>query len=202
MTTTPDADPQKEGLLASAYRLVTAPFSMRTLKNITTRHKKRKSSPSKMVCINKIANNLTSRAENSNTASLVVSSPSDSMQMPTPDEMIVFNAQCNKCIAKEVQFYFPSYEDFVNCKDDRLKVILSALNAANEGCDNDVRIKYPGFILEPPLIDINKLIQVIQCIYLVQVVKYSLGVTKKDEKEETKEFDASATGNKDSDTER
>ena len=52
VTTTPDAAPQKEGLLAHAYRLMTAPFSMRTLKNITTRNKKRKSSPNKMVCIN------------------------------------------------------------------------------------------------------------------------------------------------------
>ena len=94
--------------------------------------------------------------------------------------MILFNAQCNKCIIEEVQLYFCSYKDFVNCDDDRLKVILSALNAANVGHYNDLRIKYPGFILEPPLIDINKLVQVIQCIYLAQVVKYLLGVAKKD----------------------
>ena len=164
VTTTPDATPQKEGLLASAYRLVTAPFSMRMLKNVTTKHKKRKSSPSKMVHINKITDNLTSKAENSNTASLGVSSPSNSMQILTPNEMILFNTQCNKCITEEVQFYFCSYEDFVNCKDDRLKVILSVLNAANVGCYNDLRIKYPGSILEPPLVDVNKLVQVIQCI--------------------------------------
>ena len=30
VTSTPDAAPQKEGLFASAYRLMTAPFSMRT----------------------------------------------------------------------------------------------------------------------------------------------------------------------------
>ena len=147
VTTTPDAAPQKEGLLASAYRLVTAPFSMRTLKNVTTRHKKGKSSPSKMVCINEIADNLTSKAENSNTASLGISSPSDSMQILTPNEMILFNAQCNKCITEKVQLYFHSYKDFVNCDDDRLKVILSALNAANVGHYNDLRIKYIGFIL-------------------------------------------------------
>ena len=47
VTTTPDAAPQKEGLLASAYRIMTAPFSMRTPKNVTTRNKKRKSSPNK-----------------------------------------------------------------------------------------------------------------------------------------------------------
>ena len=49
VTTTPDAAPQKKGLLASAYRIVTAPFSMRTPKNVTTRHKKRKSSLVKIV---------------------------------------------------------------------------------------------------------------------------------------------------------
>ena len=169
MTTTPNAAPQKEGLLASTYRLVIVPFSMRTPKNVTTRHKKRKSSPSKMICINEIADNLTSKTENSNTASLGVSSPTSSMQIPTPNEMVLFNAQCNKCIAEEVLLYFCSYEDFVNCNDDRLKVILSALNSAHEGHYNDLRIKYTGFIFEPPLIDINKLVQVIQCIYLALV---------------------------------
>ena len=62
VTTTPDAAPQKEGLLASAYRIMTAPFSMTTPKNVTTRNKKRKFSPNKMVCINEIADNLTSKA--------------------------------------------------------------------------------------------------------------------------------------------
>ena len=80
--------------------------------------------------------------------------------------MILFNSQCNKCITEEVQLYFRSHEDFVNCENDRLKVILSALNAANVGCYNDLRIKYTGFIFEPPFIDINKLVQVIQCIYV------------------------------------
>ena len=195
MTTIPDAAPQKEGLLASAYGLVTAPFSMRTPKNVTTRDKKRKSSPSKMVCVNEIADNLTSKAENPNTTSLEVSSPNNSMRIPTPNEMFLLNANCKKCIAEEVQFYFKGYEDFVNCKNDRLKVIISALNAATVGCYNDLRIKYPGFMLEPPLIAINKLVQVIQCVYSAQVVQYSLGSSKK---EETKKSDASATGNNDS----
>ena len=34
MTTTPDAAPEKEGLLASAYRVMTLPFLMKTPKNI------------------------------------------------------------------------------------------------------------------------------------------------------------------------
>ena len=58
VTTTPNAAPQKEGLLASAYRIMTAPFSMRIPKNVTTRNKKRKFSPNKMVHINEIADNL------------------------------------------------------------------------------------------------------------------------------------------------
>ena len=84
MTTTLNAAPQKEGLLASAYRIVTAPFSMRTPKNVTTRHKKRRSSLSKMVRINKIADKLTSKAENPSATSLAASSLNNSMKMPPP----------------------------------------------------------------------------------------------------------------------
>ena len=40
VATTPDAAPQKEGLLASAYRIMAAPFLMRTPKNVTTRTRK------------------------------------------------------------------------------------------------------------------------------------------------------------------
>ena len=36
---TPDAAPRREGLLASAYRFMTAPFMVRTPSNITTRNK-------------------------------------------------------------------------------------------------------------------------------------------------------------------
>ena len=83
-----------------------------------------------------------------------------------------------------------------NCTNDRLKTIISALNVANVGCYNDLRIKYPGFMLEPLLVDINKLVQVIQNVYLAQVVQYSLGTSKKDEKDGAKESDASTAGNK------
>ena len=34
---TPEAVPQKEGLLASVYRFMTAPFTIRTPKNVTAR---------------------------------------------------------------------------------------------------------------------------------------------------------------------
>ena len=36
---TPDAAPKKEGLLASAYRFMTAPFSVRTPNNVTTHNR-------------------------------------------------------------------------------------------------------------------------------------------------------------------
>ena len=97
-------------------------------------------------------------------------------------------------MAQEVQIYFKSYREFVDCENDRLKLIISALNGANIGCYNDLRIKYPGFMLEPLPVDINKLVQVIQNVYPAQVVQYSLGALKKDE---AKALDAVPTGNKD-----
>ena len=170
VTSTPDAAPQKEGLLASAYRLMTAPFSMRTPKNVTTRNRKRKSSPSKMAHINEITD-LATQAENHN----------DSMKMPPPNEMFLLNARCEKNIAKEVQFYFKTYQEFVTSDDQKLKTVISALNATNVGHYNDLRIKYSGFMLEPPVIDVNKLVVVIQSVYPMQVLQYSLGGTKQEE---------------------
>ena len=52
---TPDAAPKKEGLLASAYRFMTAPFLVRTPSNVTTCNRRRKSSPNKLVHINNLA---------------------------------------------------------------------------------------------------------------------------------------------------
>ena len=49
------------------------------------------------------------------------------------------------------------------------------MNAVNIGHYNDLRIKYPGFLLEPLVIDINKLTSVIQNVYPAQVLQYSLG---------------------------
>ena len=48
---TSNAAPKKEGLLASAYRFMTAPSSVRTPSNVTTCNRQRKSSPNKLVCI-------------------------------------------------------------------------------------------------------------------------------------------------------
>ena len=138
MTGTPDAAPQKEGLLASAYRLMTTPFSIRTLKNVITRTRKRKSSPAKLVSIHE-------------TTGITVPSEQhkDSMKVPPPNEMFLLNAQCEKCIAEEVKFYFKSYQEFITSDNQKLIEIISALNAANVGHYNDLRIKYPGFLLEP-----------------------------------------------------
>ena len=106
---------------------------MRTPKNVTTRNKKRKSSPNKIVHINEIADNLTSKAESTNATSLGTNSPNDSMKVPPPNEMYLVNAHCEKSMAQEVQIYLKSYREFVNCKNDRLKVIISTLNVANVG---------------------------------------------------------------------
>ena len=50
----------------------------------------------------------------------------------------------------------------------------------NIGHYNDLKIKYPGFILELPVIDINRLTSVIQSVYLMQVLQYSLGDSMKE----------------------
>ena len=134
MTSTPDAAPQKEGLLASAYRLMTAPFSIRILKNVTTRTRKRKSSPDKLVSIHGTTGVTTPSEQHK-----------DSMKVPPPNEMFLLNAPCEKSIAEEVQFYFKSYEEFITSDNQKLIAVISALNATNVGCYNDLRIKYPGF---------------------------------------------------------
>ena len=146
-----------------------------------------------MVHINEIADNLTSKAESTNATSLGTGSPNDSMKIPPPYEMYVLNAHCEKGMAQEVQVYFKSYREFVNCENDRLKVIISTLNVINVSCYNDLRIKYPGFMLKPPPVDINKLVQVIQSVYPAEVVQYSLDASKKDE---AKASDVGPMGNK------
>ena len=123
-----------------------------------------------MVCINEIAD-LAAQAENHN----------DSIKLPPPNEMFLLNAWCEKSIAEEVQFYFKTYKEFVTSDNQKLKVVISALNATNVGHYNDLRIKYPGFMLEPPVIDINKLVSVIQSVYPMQGLQYLLGGTKKEE---------------------
>ena len=72
-----------------------------------------------------------------------------------------------------------SYEEFMTCKNEKLQSVIHALNAANVERYNKVRIQYPGFIWDPPLIDINKLVMLVQKVYPAQVVEYSLGHGKK-----------------------
>ena len=162
VTSTPETASQREGLLASAFRLMTAPFSIRTPKDVMTRT--RKSNPAKLVSITE-STGITSQSEDQN----------DSMKIPPPSEMFLLNAQCEKSISQEVQFYFKSYQEFITSSNQKLIAVISALNAANIGHYNDFRLKYPGFILEPPVIDINKLASVIQNVYRTQVLQYSLG---------------------------
>ena len=75
----------------------------------------------------------------------------DSMKIPPPNEMFLLNPQCEKSISQEVQFYFKSYQEFITSSNQKLIAVMSALNAANIGHYDDLRIKYPGFILEPPV---------------------------------------------------
>ena len=95
-----------------------------------------------MVCISEIADNLTSKAASTNTTSLGTGSPNNSMKVPPPNEMYLLNGHFEKSMPQEVQIYFLSYKEFVNYENDRLKVIISALNVANIGHYNDLRIKY------------------------------------------------------------
>ena len=156
VTSTPEAAPQKESLLASVYRLMTAPFTIRTPKNVTTRTRKRNSSPAKLVSPTEIP------GTNEETES-------SSMKVPPPNEMFLQNARCGKSVADEVQFYFKDNQDFITSDNQKLIAVLSVLNAANMGHYNNLRIRYPGFLLEPPVIDINKLTSVVQGIFPTQV---------------------------------
>ena len=167
---TPDAAPKKEGLLTSAYRFMTAPFSVRTPSNVTTRHRQRKSSPNKLVCIDNLA---TSSESN------ISPNTDNSLKIPTPLEITRLDMRCEKAMANEVKFSIHSYEDFMTCKNEKLQYVISALNAANADRYNEVRIQYPGFMWDPPQIDINKLVILVQSIYPAQVVEYSLGRGKK-----------------------
>ena len=167
---TTDAAPKKEGLLASAYRFMTAPFLVRTPNNVTTRNKQRKSSPNKLVHIGSLA---TSAGSN------ISPNTDDSLKIPTPMEISRPDARCEKAMANEVKFFIHSYEDFMTCNNEKLQSIISALNATNADTYNEVRIQYPGFVWDPPPIDINKLVILVQSIYPAQVVEYSLGRGKK-----------------------
>ena len=132
VTSTPDAAPRKEGLLASAYRFMTAPFLVRTPSNVTTRNKRKKSSPNKLVCIDNLAtsavSNISSEVENA-------------LKVSTSQEIIKLNSRCEKSIMNEVQFFIHSYEEFMTCKNEKLQSVIHALNAANTERYNKVKIQ-------------------------------------------------------------
>ena len=97
VTSTPDAAPRKEGLLASAYRFMTAPFLVRTPSNVTTHNRQKKSSPNKLVRIDNLAtsavSNISSEAENV-------------MKVLTSQEIIRLNSRCKKATMNEVKFSY------------------------------------------------------------------------------------------------
>ena len=79
---------------------MTTPFTIRTPKNVTTRTRKRKSSPVKLATPTEIA------GTNEETES-------SSMKVPLPNEMFLLNARCQKSVTDAVQFYFKDYQDFI-----------------------------------------------------------------------------------------
>ena len=167
---TPDAASKKEGLLASAYRLMTAPFLVRTPSNVTTRNRQRKSSPNKLVRIDNLA---------TTTESNITPNADDILMVPSPQEITRLDVRYEKAITNEVKFFIHSYEEFMTCDNEKLQFVIHALNAANAERYHEVRIQYPGFMWDPPLIDINKLVMLVQRVYPAQVVEYSLGHGKK-----------------------
>ena len=67
----------------------------------------------------------------------------------------------------------------MTCKNEKLQSVIHALNAANAERYNEVKVQYPGFIGDPALIDISKLVTLVQRVYPAQVVEYTLGCGKK-----------------------
>ena len=162
VTSTPDAALKEEGLLASAYRFMTAPFLVRTPNNVTTRNRRKMSNPNKLVGSDKL------------TTSAVSGSPSEAEHV----FIIRLNAKCEKAVMNEVKFFIHSYEEFMNCTNEKFQSVISALNAANLERYNEVKIQYPDFTWQPPLIEISMLVTLIQRAYPAQVVEYILGRKK------------------------
>ena len=119
---TPDAVPKKEGLLASAYGFMTAPFSVRTSSNVRTRNRQKKSSPNKLVHID----NLATSAESN------ISPNTDNILMvPSPQEITRLDVRCEKAMVNEVKFFIHSCEKFMTSKNKKLQSVIHALNATN-----------------------------------------------------------------------
>ena len=67
----------------------------------------------------------------------------------------------------------------MTCKNKKLQFVIHAINAANRERYNEVKIQYPGFTWNPPLIGIGTLVTLVQRAYPAQVVEYTLGHGKK-----------------------
>ena len=50
----------------------------------------------------------------------------------------------------------------MSCNNKKLQLVIDALNAANVGRYNEVKIQYPGLTWDPPLIDIGTLVALVQ----------------------------------------
>ena len=136
--------------------------------------RQRKSSPNKLVCINNLA---TSAVLN------ISYDAEDVLKVPTPQEITRLDVRCEKAIMNVVKFFIHSYKEFMTCKNKKLQSVIHALNAANVERYNKVKVQHPGFIWDPPLIDINKLVTLVQRVYPAQVVEYALGHGKKSSSE-------------------
>ena len=134
------------------------------------RDKCKKLSPTKLVRIDNLA---------SPGVSSVSSEAENVVKVPSSQEMIGLNARCEKATMKEVKFFIHSYEDFMTCNNKKLQSVIDALNAANVGRYNEVKIQYPGLTWDPPLIDIGTLVALVQRAYPAQVVEHTLGCGKK-----------------------
>ena len=66
----------------------------------------------------------------------------------------------------------------MNCTNEKLQSVISTLNAANLERYNEVKIQYPDFTWQPPLIETSMLVTLIQRAYPAQVVEYTLGRKK------------------------
>ena len=97
------------------------------------------------------------------------------MKVPAPQEITRLDARCEKAVMNEVKFFIHSYKEFMTCKNEKLQSVIHALNVANVERYNEVKVQYPGFMWDPPLIDINILVTLVQRVYPVQVVEYALG---------------------------
>ena len=130
---------------------------------MTTRARQRKSNPIKLASSAEIAG---TNAE----------TESSSMKVPPLNEMFLLNNRCEKSIMDEVQFYFKDYQDFITSDNQKLIAVSSAFNATNMGWYNNLRIQRPGFLLEPPVIAINKLNSIVQSIFPHKyTLKYTTG---------------------------